>query len=185
MRPTLVATATLCGLSFLSSFAYADSITQTAVASSEAAGGFYGTADPLSITGFNSSLGTLTQVDLSFTGTILFTPFAGAYADDYVYLLDPSGGDVTVLSAQSNDPGGALISAQGSFTDPALLADVIADPDPFVFQTFAGAPNGASNGYVTATYDYVPSSVTPEPSSIALLGTGLLGIAGVIRKRFA
>lgn len=30
-----------------------------------------------------------------------------------------------------------------------------------------------------------PTSVTPEPSSIALLGTGMLGLAGVIRKRLA
>ncbi len=30
-----------------------------------------------------------------------------------------------------------------------------------------------------------PASVTPEPSSFALLGTGMLGVAGVLRKRFA
>ena len=29
------------------------------------------------------------------------------------------------------------------------------------------------------------TSVTPEPSSFALLATGILGVAGVIRKRLA
>ena len=37
----------------------------------------------------------------------------------------------------------------------------------------------------TALLVSLPASVTPEPSSIALLGTGMLGIAGVMRKRFA
>jgi hypothetical protein len=34
------------------------------------------------------------------------------------------------------------------------------------------------------TIDDCTPSPTPEPSSIALLGTGILGIAGVLRRRF-
>lgn len=41
----------------------------------------------------------------------------------------------------------------------------------------------------TLTYNYTPTAVpvaaTPELSSIALLGTGLLGVAGIVKRRFA
>jgi hypothetical protein len=55
---------------------------------------------------------------------------------------------------------------------------------------FTGTPGSYSDnsGTFSVTYDevaggVVPPSDTPEPSSLALLGTGVLGAAGVLRKK--
>jgi hypothetical protein len=43
---------------------------------------------------------------------------------------------------------------------------------------------GNNGGFGVGTFSLTPVAPTPEPSAFALLGTGLLGAAGVARRRF-
>ena len=83
---------------------------------------------------------------------------------------------------------------------PNLLVEIVpgifhqADPDGLIAIgegygiLFTGSdtmPVFNTGTYTNLTITDIPSSITPEPSSFALLGTGMLGVAGVMRKRFA
>jgi hypothetical protein len=57
-------------------------------------------------------------------------------------------------------------------------------PYPVGIDSFLTGTGDPYDGFLSGTLTPVPS-MTPEPSAFALLGTGLLGVAGVVRKRFA
>ena len=126
-----------------------------------------------------SSPFTGTESQLSSTTTGLLGTAAGSGgAYSFGSGVDLVGGDTYFLYQDESLSSGSIA---GGFTAPLDTAASFASTSGSAFSSLG---DGSSWNY-SVTGDAVPANVTPEPSSIALLGTGLLGVAGVIRKRLA
>lgn len=166
--PLLVAAFAVFSATFASISARADSIVYDA---SESSAGVY-------VYDLNTASADLPFVKgdtVTFTGLVgvtgASTPFTGIFTTSYTT-------DSVTFTATRQDT-------------------ILEDPNPFddIFTIDSTAALGA----ITYTSDVVVSpalsgsvegpatlpAATPEPSSIALLSSGLLGIAGVLRKRLA
>ena len=128
-------------------------------------GGYLVAPTPLSFTvtiGTDSLVGILTLEDVSS---------GQSWAPQFL-------GNLFISSATSLFSNNSFIAGRTVDTDFAVY---IGRSAKTVNQLWTGP--GSSSGYVSLG-EVTPDSSVPEPGTIALMGTGLLGLAGYLRRRF-
>lgn len=123
------------------------------------------------IPGVASTTGGLSYDDLFFPNgnTVLDCPgypFTGGVFDIFGVAFNVDGGYVGEIWSNGDIPGLGIVYAAG-----------LANSDGLVDNPNSGADAPAPPGR------YGSLAITPEPSSILLLGSGLFGLAGVVKER--
>jgi hypothetical protein len=107
-------------------------------------------------------------IELDFSGTV--EGVTGYYADPY-----------GVIVTAYNSTGGILDIFDGAGVVGSDLEFQVTSDSAIAYITI-GDVNGSPD---SETVDDISYTVTPEPDSFLLLGTGLLGLAGIMRRKLA
>jgi hypothetical protein len=168
----------------ITSIGYRIQANEASVAGPVTIGGFSlelsGSANAIGSLSTNQAANIGANAEVVDSGTLVLSGLVGGPGPNPFFLINfttpylYSGGDLLVTESRSTSNATFGLDA----VSVGSLIDTSASVDGFHVAEFYNAP-------VTEFVATTPTSPTPEPSSLALLGTGVASLAGLLRKRFA